>query len=1030
MKNSLRSCYDLIRNRSYKKLPAQQKYQIAEHFAHRDARSTVDNFALFEIEDAEHSFEIAKICARETARVADRFENFGIKNSECRFEIAKLCAQTCGETTAKNFKKFGIEGAAEKYEVARLCALDNPSCTASHFHKFKIGNSEHRYEIAKLCLRRKAREGIKRFKVFAIEDELSRCELAKLCAQEEPLATAEFFKNFDIAENSAQERYEIALLCAKADGRIARDFDKFQVGDPERRLEIAKICASLAGASTLKNIKNFSLESERELDVAMLCAQADPSDTLIALQKPVIKDPEERHRLAKLCLKYSDDAHDALVNSGRMFNVKQLDLTPSQNLELLLLWNDQASFDQDPETYKSLWASLISPDSVPESVLELFTKIEFSETNLESITHALETASSSLPCCDSSFADADKNRVLFADLMKRISATKARGNNSTTSLQLVLCKWLRNLIAQPIISTFSADQVQSLGPVIQAIFSYRHPAQRLILNQAVGQLNSAQLEQWQTQLSRRKLEPNQILASLCLFRLDPESRTGLQEYLFPSNVGRTLKSDGAIAAWINACDTLLHEPALSSDQKIDLLSFVRNIDDKGPGKVSFQAITRSLGQLDTVIRLGGGSAALRILHETPCPTLRILLSEVLQTRLGLTQPLDGVRYQEMASKWRHRDAILTYAGRIKRYPHALQGLGQFISSLLDNTWPKHRYDWDTTWAENVSPEFLAAWQENSRFQRSLSEILEASRGTLPDRRSSLSEHYFGQLIIKFKTDRHLGNDEEFKENFLMLDAYLNDGRAESALKLDATETSDMDMKARCSFQSKLIAFAENPAVDTLEIAREAYVNMTNQTGAKYEFGNDLNDWVRKFSTPAEVENYTGWAINLSDDAQDLFLSGTEVDESCQCIYRDTGMNRGLIVSVLDPRLKTLVIKNTDGVIMGRRFVRLVEHEGRSAMLLERQYPSRLEPELEHAMTEHAKRCAEELKCTLIVSMANVEVSAPEEERSDNVTINFGALNNDTYIDSVRGFTNGGEATILAEVHHPVFREGFNLIDRI
>ncbi len=74
-------------------------------------------------------------------------------------------------------------------------------------------------------------------------------------------------------------------------------------------------------------------------------------------------------------------------------------------------------------------------------------------------------------------------------------------------------------------------------------------------------------------------------------------------------------------------------------------------------------------------------------------------------------------------------------------------------------------------------------------------------------------------------------------------------------------------------------------------------------------------------TPRKSKEYTAM---ISDNPEDLFLSGTEVHGSCQhATYADTELNCGLQSYVLDGKIKILAIKNNENEIVARQMIRIL-----------------------------------------------------------------------------------------------------------
>ena len=106
----------------------------------------------------------------------------------------------------------------------------------------------------------------------------------------------------------------------------------------------------------------------------------------------------------------------------------------------------------------------------------------------------------------------------------------------------------------------------------------------------------------------------------------------------------------------------------------------------------------------------------------------------------------------------------------------------------------------------------------------------------------------------------------------------------------------------------------------------------------------------------------------TDAAEDLFLCGTEVAESCQSIQNIPYNNKTLMGYVLDGKYRMLAITSEDGHLMGRRMLRLLwdKREEQPVLHLECFYKNPGIPKkYELALVELALQKAKKMNCALV-----------------------------------------------------------------
>ena len=125
---------------------------------------------------------------------------------------------------------------------------------------------------------------------------------------------------------------------------------------------------------------------------------------------------------------------------------------------------------------------------------------------------------------------------------------------------------------------------------------------------------------------------------------------------------------------------------------------------------------------------------------------------------------------------------------------------------------------------------------------------------------------------------------------------------------------------------------------------------------------------------------------ITDDWQDLFLSGTEVLDSCQTIYGDVIYNKGLLAYCMDGKIQMAEVKDKKtGKILSRTIFKLLfKEDGTPVLFVGRIYPIDYCPvEQQELLRELAKKRAKQLGIELyscIWPLKKREIQEPETKK--------------------------------------------------
>jgi len=112
---------------------------------------------------------------------------------------------------------------------------------------------------------------------------------------------------------------------------------------------------------------------------------------------------------------------------------------------------------------------------------------------------------------------------------------------------------------------------------------------------------------------------------------------------------------------------------------------------------------------------------------------------------------------------------------------------------------------------------------------------------------------------------------------------------------------------------------------------------SNQPTFSIQFDADIRDLLESFKT----QSYFGLTIEDTDDLNDLFVCGTEVEGSCQNIDRNPELNKCLLAYIADGKNRLVAIKDMKGKIRARAILRILWNPEiqQPVLFLERIYPA-------------------------------------------------------------------------------------------
>ena len=246
---------------------------------------------------------------------------------------------------------------------------------------------------------------------------------------------------------------------------------------------------------------------------------------------------------------------------------------------------------------------------------------------------------------------------------------------------------------------------------------------------------------------------------------------------------------------------------------------------------------------------------------------------------------------------------------------------------------------------------------------------------IQSKKEAWTEENFKQfLITKLITDGHL---EKIPEHLLK---FLQGGSLEEALL------------AADDFERGCLMLCD-PGIGIVE-----KLSLLKELKCEGEFQNDIKGLYENLEKMNKLNNYLGWKIVDSDDPCDLFLSGTEVEGSCQRINGYPDQNKCLLAYVLDGKNRIFAIKDETGRLKARAMMRLLWDGAKPAPYDVRIYPLALNPALQEALISFAKERAHHFGIPLIGFLPGEPYTGVAESLSSPAPYE--------YVDEAGGVTEG------------------------
>lgn len=385
-----------------------------------------------------------------------------------------------------------------------------------------------------------------------------------------------------------------------------------------------------------------------------------------------------------------------------------------------------------------------------------------------------------------------------------------------------------------------------------------------------------------------------------------------------------------------------------------------------------------------------------LLQKDPSQELSLSAQEAFQAVVPFSKPLDFDRFKEVFFAYRHPDAMMLYASDLATLNKAslMESLASHIASVLSGTYCQDRYSLVTSphlqMIDRQYPELIALWSQNAE-NISLADIFfrcenaESSRSWL--QRNLIDEKLVEELGFKGPGfERCLQGEIEALE---LLKSELQNKGLEKA------------QQASFALQNKLLQLAKSSNLEnSCRLVQELLQN--NLIPRESEFRKRLH---LKLEELKQEQLLSSYFVSETDNPEDLFLYGTELQDSCQAVGGNPEHSQGLLGSLHHGQTKLIAVKDRNGRIVARSIIRLLWDGERPVLFLEQLYNNRKEEaHFPQAIEAMARRCADRLSCPLSISD---EIDGPYENNLQSE----GGIAPEEYVDAAGGLCANGRYVI-------------------
>jgi hypothetical protein len=811
------------------------------------------------------------------------------------FARAKRDAANDSLRTAEHIQDYQLTDQNMLFEIAKIIAAHDSKAINQFIQNFGITDQNRLFEIAKIAATNAGWGTSKYIQNYGITDQNMLFEIAKIAAANDGWGLINLYiQNFGITDQNML--FEIAkIVAASSGGRIIKFIEKYGRIDQDGLFEIAKIAAAHDGVGTSEFIHYYGIiDQDRLFEIAKIAAAQNGRGTSEFIHNYGIIDQERLFEIAKIAA-----AQDGLGTTEFIHNYS---ISKDQHLQILqICFAPIASIALETNNFYTLkrFAELrivLSKEKFFEMVAQtcaMEIPFEFETTEeKKKVEEGLKEAFNQLKDFAIQSGASDKILASFEEIIFKKHTSLQQQQKDLLLLGVWVMHYSLNLSENSLKQSPLSDE--EMAPLLNCILKTIDSNLR---SQATNALIAGYKDPQKNKLVKNLMKElnDERLYLIVLFSTvaGVEAKTTKKVC---DELPKAKYKDAKLMAPINELMGALYKSSsLSPEEKERLLGLI------------FQPLIKVKGEFgpDFHLRLD----LYRKSRQNWIAAVHFLLSfgqeEIMKNIASTTELVSQWKtfmgknfhiktdlldkfFLTFGSSKRYPNGLIIYATRLQTLPKEERDvlmplLGKFIGAVLDGTFPKMRYSFtDNIHLKTIfsgNEELLKKWQTPFpivQVQKLMQDALENRQGILA------------------------GN---FKE-------------------------SNEDILRNC-------AIVLNPKT-TLPELKSALIELQKLFPSEDDqFHHNLKDMMAKLD-PQSSESFT---IEDTDDWEDIEMMGTEVDNSCQNLLGEPTLNKCLLASYLDGKIRLMVARDKiSGKIVGRVVFRVhPDANNNTALFVEKLY---------------------------------------------------------------------------------------------
>lgn len=950
-----------IVDKSFKISDPDAIYEIVLKCAALNGELTLHFASKLKIEDPEKKYEIARRCIQQSGRSINLLEKLKLpreteKQKKTFIELIKIAAKLEPDFTMYALEGLQVQEEKDRAEIAELCIIADPEEALSRFREFKITDPKLCEHLADVAVKADSYYFSMNMKLFDQLKPEKKLELAYRCAKRDGAATADFIGNYDIKDSA--HLLEIAKICA-ANGwnPSAKGFEKFGIKDKDQIQSIVEI-SILKGYFTKPSEVDtfgFSAEENKRLYFLAFCSNFLNN----ALDDPAQKEFDQK---VYAQIKAYIEAEDKMNIDGEFMSLKKiLGLSKENKKEyctLFLAVNLLGFKIEDERSISSL--RRICECRNGELALSLALKLTSKSFSRKFYYQAVENPGSLkiedhllLPLVyPSAWVKKGENEHLFLAIRKNLDsgAIKKSLSGSGGSVEQA---WLKTCKLLDETSTISLNQKLELLLTITSNLNPKDPKGDLL-----GRLNSLEVI-----VSSKRADLIEFISSLTskvqdleieIQKLAPELRLLDEVKIEQALLDVKAKNLKAILEQAKvAYDKTVEGGALIKLKQIQ----ERYLERKKQGETSaeleekIESAKKQIEKHEEWL-----NDWIKEIH----PTLEDEIKEVEARQAKLSEDAAFLSKFQHSVKKRSKEI-----DKLEKRLKAAQKEKADVLSKLSKKTNVSSNDKLVRQRDRLELEIKNLEEQVSALKRSV-ENEEKIKALQDEVNREISQRIFDSLKTILSNDPYLdlSSVESLESRFLET---LNQMRFPNAWKIyqiRMERTSEKEIQI--AFQRFIIGVLEG----TFKQDRYSPELSSHITKIAERFPKIWEGWqIEDRGEQVKISDKQYLVVN-TDDWQDLFLSGTDVEGSCQHVAGSPQLNKCLLGYTNDGKNRMIAIKDPKtGKIVARTIIKMLwsKETQKPVLYLEAIYPHKASKEMKDALANYAMKEAKRLGCPLYAS---------------------------------------------------------------